>query len=216
LIAHAAPPRFDAAFLDQLDSLIAWRRDVRHFRTDALPDETVLALLETAQQAPSVGNAQPWRFVRVRSSSVRERLADHVDSEAHRAGAGYADGRRDAYSALKLHGLREAPEILAVFCDETTQAGHGLGAATMTETRAYSVVLAIYTLWLAARARGIGLGWVSILDPKFVERLLEVPAGWRLIALLCLGHPVEDLPVPELERRGWQGRLDWRGNVSVR
>lgn len=190
---------------------------MRRFRSEALDEGLVSELLATAQRAPSVGNSQPWRFVRVRSASLREELARHVDSEAARAGKALPDPvQRAAYAALKLHGLREAPEILAVFCDEATPAGAGLGAATMPRTREWSVVLAIHTLWLAARARGLGLGWVSIVEPDFVVRLLGAHDGWSFVALLCLGHPEHADPVPELERLGWQDRLDWRANVSER
>lgn len=208
-------PLFDVRFRDDLASLLAWRRDVRHFRRDPVGEDVVAELLASAQLAPSVGNSQPWRFVRVCSKVLREDLARHVDGEAERAGEAMAD-RRQAYAALKLHGLREAPEILAVFCDDATAIGAGLGAATMPQTREWSVVMAIHTLWLAARARGLGLGWVSIAEPETVMALLDVPRGWRFVALLCLGEPVEADEVPELERRGWQARLDWRAHVSER
>ncbi len=165
------------------------------------------ALLDAASLAPSVGNAQPWRFVRLRTPTLREAVAAHVDAENARAAAGYAEQEsRDAYRALKLHGLREAPELLAVFCDERPAAGHRLGVATMPEMLRYSCVTAIHTLWLAARARGIGLGWVSILDPDAVTVLLDAPSDWTLIALLCLGYPEAPSDIPELERRGWQSR----------
>ncbi|HUD30134.1 MAG TPA: 5,6-dimethylbenzimidazole synthase [Novosphingobium sp.] len=208
-------PRFDAAFREDLAALLAWRRDVRHFRREPIAGEVVAELLATAQLAPSVGNSQPWRFVRVRSGDIREDLARHVDDEAARAGEAMG-GRRGAYSALKLHGLREAPEVIAVFCDDATEAGAGLGAATMPQTREWSVVLAIHTLWLAARARGLGLGWVSIVEAATVSAMLDVPEGWRFIALLCLGEPERCDDVPELERRGWQARLDGSAHVSVR
>ena len=210
-------PAFDDDFREQLSELIGWRRDVRHFRTDPLPEQDVEELLRLAQLAPSVGNSQPWRFVRVRSTGLRDAIARHVDDEACLAGRRYDDPeRQSAYKALKLHGLREAPEAIAVFCDDETMLGAGLGAATMPEARQYSVVLAIGTLWLAARARGIALGWVSILDPDTVTKLLAVSPTWRLIALLCLGFPVKYDDRPELERRGWQARVNWTENVSVR
>lgn len=209
-------PQFGPDFQHELAELLAWRRDVRHFRRDPLGEEVVAELLATAQLAPSVGNSQPWRFVRVRSDGLRETLADHADAEITRAGKAMTEDRRRAYSALKLHGMREAPELIAVFCDDATPIGGRLGAATMPETRAFSVVLAIHTLWLAARAKGLGLGWVSVIEPDHVARLLDVPQDWRLIALLCLGQPLEPDEVPELERRGWQARLDWQSNVSER
>lgn len=210
------PPRFDAGFEAELETLFAWRRDVRHFRTEPLPQGEIERLLELAQLAPSVGNAQPWRFVRIGSPTLREALADHVDAASARAAERYDIERAAAYRRLKLHGLREAPEILAVFSDEAPEAGHGLGRATMPEMLRYSTVMAIHTLWLAARVRGIGLGWVSILEPSPIAALLNVPTQWALVALLCLGWPSEPSDVPELERRGWQKRANWRTHILDR
>ena len=210
------PPRFNAHFQAELETLLAWRRDVRHFQTDPLPDGEVERLLALTQFSPSVGNAQPWRFVRVESPALRETLAKHVDAASARAAERYDAERAAAYRRLKLHGLREAPEILAVFSDETPGAGHGLGRATMPEMLRYSTVMAIHTIWLAARARGIGLGWVSILDPAPVTALLETPEHWTLVALLCLGWPSETSDVPELERRGWQKREEWQAHILKR
>lgn len=207
---------FTPAFADDFETLLRWRRDVRHFRTDPLPEAEVEHLIEIACLSPSVGNAQPWRFVRVRSPELRARLADHVDAVSARAAERYDEARRAAYLALKLHGLREAPEIVAVFSDEDPEAGHGLGRTTMAEALRYSTVTAIHSLWLAARVKGIGLGWVSIIDPAVVTAMLDVPAGWRLIGLLCLGYPLEDSEVPELERRGWEDRHPWREKVFER
>jgi 5,6-dimethylbenzimidazole synthase len=202
-----SPPRFDAAFVAQLDALMHWRRDVRHFRTDAVAEDVLDALFASMSLAPSVGNAQPWRLVRVRSPALRSAIADHVDGQSHVAADRYHDeAQRAHYLSLKLHGLREAPELLAVFSDDHPEAGHGLGIATMPEMLRYSTVMAIHTLWLAARARGIGLGWVSIVDPVTVAAMLDVPDQWTLMALLCIGHPAEPSDMPELEQRGWQAR----------
>jgi 5,6-dimethylbenzimidazole synthase len=196
--------------------LLGWRRDVRHFRRDPLPDGMMDTLLSLAHLAPSVGNSQPWRFVRVRSPALRLALADHADAEVARTAQGYDDERRAAYLALKLHGLREAPEILGVFSEAAPSAGHGLGIATMPEALLYSTVMAIYTLWLSARARSVGLGWVSIVHPDAVTAMLEVPAHWTFVAVLCVGFPEVSSPVPELEQRGWQARGDWREHIVER
>jgi 5,6-dimethylbenzimidazole synthase len=212
---HNDPP-FDPDFQVRLDDLIVWRRDVRHFRTDPLPDDALEELLRLAACAPSVGNAQPWRFVRVRSPALRGTLAGHVDAEAARAGQRYTSERAKLYDGLKLHGIREAPELLAVFSDEAPATGHGLGIATIPDALRYSTVMAIHTFWLAARARGIGLGWVSIIDPAKIGTLLDVPAHWHFIALLCLGYPTEPSAIPELQRRGWQDRIDWHTHVTER
>ncbi|MCH2220822.1 5,6-dimethylbenzimidazole synthase [Novosphingobium sp. EMRT-2] len=198
---------FDADFAERFNALLRWRRDVRHFAPRAVAEADMTALLDCAALAPSVGNAQPWRFVRLRSPAIGDALAAHVDEQSARAAQGYAgQTRHEHYLSLKLHGLREAPELMAVFCDDRPEAGHGLGIATMPETLRYSCVLAIHTLWLAARLRGIGLGWVSILDPEAVHAMLDVPAHWSLIALLCIGYPAQESNMPELEQRGWQAR----------
>lgn len=201
-------PDFSPAFLEQLDDLLIWRRDVRHFETRPLEAGLFDSLLDRASLAPSVGNSQPWRFVRVISPERRAAITAHVEAENARAAALYHDGARAAYDALKLHGLEQAPEHIAVFCDPAPEEGHGLGRQTMPETLAYSTVLAVHTLWLAARARGIGLGWVSILDPAAIAALLDVPSDWKFIGYLCLGYPQEAHDVPELERSGWQARID--------
>lgn len=198
------PPVFDAAFAHRLDLLLAWRRDVRRFRRDPI-DETVLrACLAAAHRAPSVGNSRPWRFVRVSDPGRRDAVAASFADCNALAAAGYEGERAARYRSLKLAGLQEAPVHLAVFCDRGTGTGLGLGRATMPETLDYSVVGAVQCLWLAARARGIGLGWVSILDPCKVTEILAVPPAWRLVAYLCLGLPQEEHPDPELERHGWQ------------
>jgi 5,6-dimethylbenzimidazole synthase len=200
-------PEFSQDFCNRLDDLFVWRRDVRQFRSDPLPDGAVDELLDIACHGPSVGNAQPWRFVRVLSPELRAALTAHADTQKRVASTAYAGSQKTRYDGLKLHGLREAPEVLAVFCDEQARAGHGLGRATMPETLCWSVVAAINSLWLAARAQGIGMGWVSILDPTTLNALLDVPAGWRFVALLCLGFPADESDTPELVRHDWQDRL---------
>ena len=120
--------------------------------------------------------------------------------------ADFSGSRAALYARLKLSGLGEAPEQLAVFAETAPEQGHGLGRRSMPETLQYSAVCAVHTLWLAARAAGIGLGWVSILDAGEVSRDLEVPESWRLVAYLCLGYPEEEHDDPELARRGWEQR----------
>ena len=119
----------------------------------------------------------------------------------------YTGARAALYSELKLAGLQEAPTHVAIFVDETTTVGHGLGRQTMPEMVRYSAVAAVQTFWLAARAYGLGVGWVSILEPREVTGVLDVPEEWSLIAYLCVGYPVEEHADPELERHGWQERL---------
>lgn len=197
-------PDFDAAFRERLAELFRWRRDVRRFRRDPLADGALEALIEAACLAPSVGFSQPWRFVTVDDPARRDAVRASFAACNTAALTGYDGERAELYARLKLEGLTDAPVQLAVFCDEGTAAGHGLGSRTMPEMLRYSVVAAVQTLWLTARAYGVGVGWVSILDPEAVTRSLDVPAGWRLVAYLCVGYPVEALPEPELLRAGWQ------------
>ncbi|MGE5537279.1 MAG: 5,6-dimethylbenzimidazole synthase [Gemmatimonas sp.] len=208
-------PNFDDAFRARLAELIRWRRDVRRFRRDPLPDGTLDRLVELAIRAPSVGYSQPWRWVRVVSPDVRSAVADNFSHANADALQGYRGERAKLYASLKLAGLDEAPEHLAVFAEEDEPAGHGLGRATMPETLAYSVVMAIHTVWLAARAEGIGLGWISILDPDRLGHVLDVPSSWRFIAYLCIGYPAEETSVPELARSGWE-RADSRATTIHR
>lgn len=201
-----APARFDAAFRDQLHTLFRWRRDVRYF-SDAPVEEAVIAdLIATAQLAPSVGLSEPWRFVIV--DDPARRAAVRANFEACNAAAlgAQASDRAADYARLKLAGLDQAPCHFAVFVESDPEQGGGLGRATMPEMTAYSAVMAVHTLWLAAAARGLGLGWVSIIDPAIVTTILDMPPSWRLIGYFCLGHPAIQSDVPELERLGWEHR----------
>ncbi len=202
----AAERRFDAAFQAEFAELVAWRRDVRRFRTNAVPEETLEILFRLAELAPSVGNCQPTRIVRVDDEVRRAAVRANFETANREALDAYRGERAELYARLKLAGLSEAPVHLAVFCDEVTDEGHGLGARTMPETRRYSAVCALHTLWLGARAYGLGVGWVSILDPVRLAATLDVPGAWSLVGYLCVGWPEEEHRTPELERTGWQAR----------
>ncbi|MGH8514801.1 MAG: 5,6-dimethylbenzimidazole synthase [Gammaproteobacteria bacterium] len=177
-------PIFDHAFRDRLATLFAWRRDVRRFKADLVPAALIEELVRTAALAPSVGNSQPWRFVSVETHSAREAVIANFNACNAAALASYEGERAALYASLKLSGLREAPVHLAVFCDHAAEAGFGLGRKTIPETLDYSVVAAIHTFWLCARAENLGVGWVSIIDPAELSRKLDVPAAWKLIAYL--------------------------------
>jgi 5,6-dimethylbenzimidazole synthase len=209
-------PRFDEEFLTRLHELFRWRRDVRHFRGDPVPEATIEALVRETALSPSVGYSQPWRFVRVDSPQRRDAVIASFERANADALRGYSGDDAARYATLKLAGLRDAPVHLAVFCDETTTTGKGLGRATMPEMLAYSAANAVYTFWLAARAHGIGAGWVSILEPESVTRALDVPQEWKLIAYLCVGYPLEENDSPELERRGWESRDERAITLYVR
>jgi 5,6-dimethylbenzimidazole synthase len=200
--------KFDEAFRAQLRELLIWRRDVRRFRPEPLPTSVLERLVDLACFAPSVGLSQPWRFVIVDDPLRRRAVLEDFRSCNADALKSYAGGLATQYAELKLAGLQEAPRHLAVFADPTTDIGHGLGQRTMPEMAEYSVVTAIHTMWLAARAEGIGLGWVSILNPDLVKKVLDVPETWRLIGYFCLGYPQTEENGPELERAGWERRHD--------
>src|SRR6266404_4769963 len=199
-------PAFDSAFREQFHDLVLWRRDVRRFRRDSLPRERIDALIEIATHAPSVGLSQPWRFVHVDSPERRRAVWESFAKANDRALRGYDGAQKASYMGLKLAGLKEAPIHLAVFSDESTTTGSGLGRQTMPETLRYSVVAAVQTMWLAARAEGLGMGWVSIFDPAEVTRALDVPEGWKLVAYLDMGWPAEEHLDPELDRHHWESR----------
>jgi len=199
-------PEFDDAFRSGLVELLTWRRDVRRFRRETLPEGLVERLLDGAALAPSVGLSQPWRFVLVEDAARRAAVRANFERANAAALALHAGEEAERYARLKLAGLDEAPVHLAVFADRSTAQGRGLGRQTMPETIEYSAVIAIHTLWLIARAYGVGMGWVSILDPIDLGRTLDVPAEWSLVAYLCLGYPAETDDTPALERQGWERR----------
>ncbi len=205
------PPVFDQAFHDGFFDLLRWRRDVRRFRTDPVPAGLLDMVLDAMVFAPSVGNSQPWRLVQIESAEQRGFIVGNFERANSAALSGYTGERAQTYARLKLSGLIDAPIVLAVFTDEATAQGHGLGRRTMPEMLRYSTVSAINTLWLVARMHGLGVGWVSIVEPAEIGPALGVPSEWSLTAILCIGWPEEESPVAELERAGWQLRtMAWR------
>ena len=199
--------RFDDAFRAQLHELLIWRRDVRRFRSEPLPLGTLERLIDVACLAPSVGLSQPWRFVIVDDQARRRAVLDDFRSCNADALKSYGDKLATQYAKLKLAG--SSKRLLAKWrslLSLSTEIGHGLGRKTMPEMAEYSVVTAIHTMWLAARADGIGMGWVSILTPGHVNKVLDVPETWRLLGYFCLGYPQSNSDTPELERAGWERR----------
>jgi 5,6-dimethylbenzimidazole synthase len=197
---------FDAAFRQRLRELLAWRRDVRRFLRDPLPSGTIEELIALACLAPSVGLSEPWRFVIVEDGARRAAIRRNFELCNAQALAAQSRQRAARYARLKLAGLEEAPGHVAVFADRATPQGHLLGRRTMPEMIDYSAVTAVHTIWLAARAQGIGMGWVSILNPQAVAAILDVPAAWKLIGYFCLGYPQSADEIPELQRSQWERR----------
>jgi len=215
-LAAGKQPDFDDAFRARLRELLTWRRDVRRFRRDALPRGTLERLIDLACLAPSVGLSQPWRFVIVDTPACRAAIRANFETCNAKALAAQSGQRAAGYARLKLAGLDDAPGHLAVFADPATTRGHGLGRHTMPEMIEYSAVTAVHTIWLAARAEGIGMGWVSILDPAAVAATLDIPATWTFIGYLCLGFPESEDDIPDLERAGWERRYPASSRVVLR
>jgi 5,6-dimethylbenzimidazole synthase len=194
--------------LDGVYRAIRERRDVRSgFLPEPLADDVLLRLLGAAHHAPSVGLMQPWRFIVIRSAGVRGAVRDIFSQAQKLAAASYEGERAELYRGLKLEGILEAPQNLCIACDPVSERGHRLGRQSMPETAIYSAVCAVQNLWLAARAEGIGVGWVSILDPEALKTLLGIPAHMVLIAYLCLGYVDGFEVAPQLERLGWEQRV---------
>ena len=183
------------------------RRDVRRgFLPEPIPDELLNRLLEAAHNAPSVGMMQPWRFIVIRDFAVRQAIHEIFLDANQMARDSYEGEQQKNYAGMKLEGILEAPQNLCIVCDSQSSQGHQLGRRTMPETALYSAVCAIQNLWLAARAEGVGVGWVSILEPNRVRRALEIPEHITLVAYLCLGYVEAFAGVPDLERSGWEKR----------
>ncbi|WP_375474444.1 5,6-dimethylbenzimidazole synthase [uncultured Jatrophihabitans sp.] len=200
----AMPPDTAAA----LREVIAARRDVRRFRPDPVPAALLRQVLDAGHHAPSVGHSQPWRFVVVTEQATRERAAALADRERLRQAEQLDPDRRARLLDLQLEGLREAPLGIVVACDRRAPAAGVLGRATFADSDLWSCACAVQNIWLAARAVGLGVGWVTLFRPADLSALLGLPDGVDTLGWLCLGWPDERPPDPGLERRGWSRRLD--------
>ena len=195
--------------------VIAERRDVRQgYLETPLPEDLLCRLLAAAHCAPSVGLMQPSRFIVIRDRGVRQAVHEIFSAANRRALENYTGEKAERYSGLKLEGILEAPQNLCVLCDAGNERGHGLGRQTMPETAIYSTVCAVQNLWLAARSEGVGVGWVSILAPEKLSELLNIPEHLTLVAYLCLGYVDGFASEPDLERFGWEKRIDVETVVS--
>jgi len=199
---------FSEAEREAIYRVMRARRDVREFRPDPVPFEVIERILEMAHYAPSVGFMQPWNFILITSLEIRRQIKELFEMRNKQEAALIADAqRRQLYEQLKLEGILEAPLNLAVTCDHRRDGPFVLGRGPMPQTDLYSTCLAIENIWLAARAEGVGVGWVSILDQQAVESILQLPAGVELVAYLCVGYPVEFRARPMLEEVGWKERM---------
>jgi 5,6-dimethylbenzimidazole synthase len=193
--------RFSDAERAAVYRAIAERRDMRHFKPDPIDANALERLLNAAHCAPSVGLMQPWRFIRITGRALRERIHRLVEEERVRTAEALGE-RHDEFMRLKVQGVLECGELLvAALCEGREQ--YVFGRRTLPEMDLASVSCAIQNLWLAARAEGIGMGWVSLFDPLALAQLLHMPDGSLPIAVLCLGHVEAFYPSPMLELTGW-------------
>lgn len=198
---------FPEAWRRGLYETIMRRRDMRSFLPDAIPDETLARILLAAHQAGSVGLSQPWNFLVIENREVRAQVRAHVEAERLRAADAFEKERREQYLSFKLEGILDAPINLCVTCDRERFGPAVIGRNTIPETAVYSTCCAIQNLWLAARAEGVGVGWVSIMEPAVLRTILGIPDRIVPVAYLCVGF-VESFPErPILEIRGWLPRL---------
>jgi 5,6-dimethylbenzimidazole synthase len=202
-----ATSAFTEAEREAIYKVMRGRRDIRQFLPQAIPDAVLRRILEMAHLAPSVGFMQPWNFLLIASTDIRRRVKALFEEANARELARIEDPkRRELYPKLKLEGILEAPLNIAVTCDGRRDAPFVLGRAPMPQTDLFSTCLAIQNLWLAARAEGVGVGWVSILDREAMEQLLLLPSEVQLVAYLCIGYPTEFRSKPMLEEVGWKDR----------
>ena len=182
------------------------RRDIRQFKTEAVPAEAFDRILNAAHHAGSVGFMQPWNFVVIRDLATKQQVKAAFEVENRRAAENYQGERRTLYESLKLEGILEAPINLCVTCDRS-RGGKVLGRNSILDTDLFSTCCAVQNLWLAARAEGIGVGWVSIVDNQVLGDILGLPEGVVPVAYLCVGYPVDFPPEPLLQTVGWGKRL---------
>ena len=198
---------FSAADREVFYRVIERRRDVRAFRPDPIPSETLYRILGAAHHAPSVGLMQPWNFIVIQDADTKTRVKEIFLEENEKAAAHYSGPRASLYRSLKLEGIQEAPVNLCVTADRTRAGPNVLGRNTILDTDLYSTCCAIENLWLAARVEGIGVGWVSILSHDGLRRVLAIPDHIVVVAYLCLGYAQEFFDEPELQRRRWASRV---------
>lgn len=199
---------FSTEDINAVYKAIAQRRDIRHFIPGPIDEALLARLLTAAHHAPSVGMMQPWRFIRIRRPELRDAIYRLVDEERQRTAEALGE-RGDEFMRLKVEGIRECGELLAVALMDRREP-HIFGRRTLPEMDLASVACAIQNIWLASRAEGLGMGWVSLFDPDRLAALLGIPPGGKPVALLCLGHVERFYPKPMLELEGWAAprRLD--------
>lgn len=185
------------------------RRDIRRFSAESVPEEVLERILDAAHHAPSVGFSQPWDFIVVENDETKDKVAAIADRAINAAREGYQKPQKSDFGELKLEGITDAPVNICVTCDPTRDAPHVLGRNTMQQMDVYSTCIAVQNLWLAARAEGVGVGWVSFLYPHELRNTLNIPHYIQPVAYLCVGYPQNGFPKePVLQQQGWRDRID--------
>lgn len=182
------------------------RRDIRHFVPFELEEKVLWRLLHAAHAAPSVGFMQPWDFIVIRDEAQRRSIRDHVAAEKEKAGRHYTGERAGLYRSLKIEGILECSAVVVMTCDPERGGEVNFGRVTMPQAAQFSVCAAIQNFWLAARAEGLGVGWVSVVDPDWIKARLGIPEGIDLVALLCVGMAKDFPKEPLLQTSGWRQR----------
>ncbi|MFB7814227.1 5,6-dimethylbenzimidazole synthase [Paenibacillus chitinolyticus] len=204
---------FSSEEREALYKIMYTRRDVRTFRSDPIPDETVIRLLEAAHHAPSVGFMQPWSFILVESDEIKERLAWAADKERRALAIHYEGERQDQFLNLKIEGLKQAPLTVCITCDPTRGGSHVLGRNSIPETDMMSVACAIQNLWLAACAEGLAAGWVSFYKKNDIRDILAIPPHIDPLALISIGYTDHYPAQPILETANWEKRRELDGLI---
>jgi len=212
--------KFTVSDQQLLEEIMLHRRDIRgnNFLKKQVSEETIHRILLAASLAPSVGFSQPWEFVVIRDNDTKKLVANSFEIENEKAQKMLHDEKQKKYTELKLEGIKEAPVNIAVFYKPSTRPV--LGQNTMKEMGEYSVVCAIQNMWLMSRTLNVGLGWVSILNPESVKKILKSPPGNKLVAYLCIGYVNEFIDMPELEKINWETRkpintVVYQGSYSI-
>ncbi|MCF6219132.1 MAG: 5,6-dimethylbenzimidazole synthase [Gammaproteobacteria bacterium] len=197
-----SPHRYNQTERNAIDKVIRERRDMRHFNHNPVDTQQLIHILDAAHHAPSVGLMQPWRFLRITKSALRQQIQQLVEEERQQTAEAIGE-RQQAFLRLKVEGIMDAAELLVVsLMPEREQ--HIFGRRTLPEMDLASVACAIQNMWLTARAEGLGLGWVSLFEPHALAELLQIPEGAKPIAILCIGHVDAFYERPMLEQLNWR------------
>jgi 5,6-dimethylbenzimidazole synthase len=186
------------------------RRDIRHFNGEPVSDEKLFRILKAAHHAPSVGFMQPWNFIIIRSEETRNRLKQVVDKERKAMEIHFEGSRKSKFAKLKVEGITDAPITVCITCDPTRGGDHVLGRNSIPETDIYSTSCAVQNLWLAARAEGLGVGWVTFFKKNDIRRALQLPPHVDPLGLLCIGYTDRFPEKPLLEKAGWEKRKEFQ------